>query len=295
MSFDKPLPPIRFDPEKLKNRSANFPPLPELIHRLLREVNDPRGSIGEMANMISTDAAMSSHILKVVNSAYYSLPRRVGDLKFAIAYLGLREISSIVLAMSVIKALAPGREGDLQDFWRHSYLTALASSRISRELGPIAESDHLYSSALLMNIGRLFYLRFYPKHYSALLSHCETHQNLMCHAEKHFDVPSNGLFGAFICEHWRLPQAIARSCQLHDLRTLKTCSPKGEADPFELLMTTSNHFATLCLYDLAPQLQMEIVSNLRRVLDYDEDQFTLMMGDVHHLKFQTEELLKSLA
>ena len=289
------LPPIKFDPEKFRSGRASFPPLPELIHRLLKEVNDPRGSINEMATMISTDAAMTSHILKVVNSAYYSLPKRVGDLKFAIAYLGLREISSIVLALSVIKALAPGRESDLKDFWRHSYLTALASSRIAKELGPIHEADDLYASALLMNIGQLFYLRYYPKHFAAMTQYCDDNKALLCHAEKHFDLPANGSFGALICQYWRLPQAIGRACKLHDMRSLKSCPPKNEADPFELLMTLSNHFANLCLYDLNPLLGNEIVKEIRRIMDYSEDEFTLLMSDVHELKFQTEELLKSLS
>jgi len=30
-------------------------------------------------------------------------------------------------------------------------------------------------------------------------------------------------------------------------------------------------------------------------MDYSEDEFTLLMSDVHELKFQTEELLKSLS
>jgi len=288
------LPPIKFDPEKFRSGRASFPPLPELIHRLLKEVNDPKGSINEMASMISTDAAMTSHILKVVNSAYYSLPKRVGDLKFAIAYLGLREISSIVLALSVIKALAPGREAQLKEFWRHSYLTALASSRIAKELGPIHESDNLYASALLMNIGKLFYMRYYLKHFEAMTEYCQENQVLLYHAEQHFDVPANGTFGALICQYWRLPEAIGRACEIHDFRSLKTLPAKGEADSFELLMTVSNHFATLCLQELNPDLSREIVIQIRRVLGYSEDEFTLLMGDVHEMKLQTEELLKSL-
>jgi HD-like signal output (HDOD) protein len=289
------LPPIKFDANKFRSGRAGFPPLPELIHRLLKEVNDPRGSINQMATMISSDAAMTSHILKVVNSAYYSLPKRVGDLKFAIAYLGLREITSIVLALSVIKALAPGLQSDLKDFWRQSYLTALASSRIAKELGPIHEADDLYASALLMNIGQLFYMRYYSKHFVAMTEYCHQNKVLLCHAERHFGVPSNGMFGALLCKHWRLPPAIGRACELHDFRTLKACAPRGEADPFELLVSVSNHFAILCLNDLTPQLGNEVVREIRRVMNYSEDEFTLMMSDVHELKFQTEELLRSLS
>lgn len=289
------LEPIKFDPEKFRSGRSSFPPLPELTHRLLKEVNDPKGSISEMATMISTDAAMTSHILKVVNSAYYSLPKRVGDLKFAIAYLGLREISSIVLALSVIKALAPGLEAQLKAFWRHSYLTALASSRIAKELGNIHEADNLYAAALLMNIGKLFYMRYYPKHFKAMTEFCEEEQVLLYHAEQHFDLPSNGTFGALISQYWRLPEIIGRACETHDFRALKKLPPKGEADSFELLMTVSNHFAGLCLHDLNPDLSSDIVAELRRVMDYSEDEFTLLMSDIHEMKLQTEELLKSLS
>ncbi len=46
--------------------------------------------------LISDEPALVAQILKVVNSSYYSLPREITELRFAIAFLGLNEIYRMV-------------------------------------------------------------------------------------------------------------------------------------------------------------------------------------------------------
>ncbi len=59
-----------------------------MLH-LLSRVYDPKLSIRELNRLISRDVGLSYRFLKIVNSAYYNLPRKVESIQHALSLLGL--------------------------------------------------------------------------------------------------------------------------------------------------------------------------------------------------------------
>ena len=53
-------------------------------------------------SLISTDQALVSTILKLVNSAFYGFSRRITTLKQAITLLGFRSVRNIVVNAGVV-------------------------------------------------------------------------------------------------------------------------------------------------------------------------------------------------
>jgi EAL and modified HD-GYP domain-containing signal transduction protein len=72
------------------------------ILRLLCELLDPNKKIGELADLVSQDVALSFKLLRSLNSPFYALPKRIDSIQHAIVYLGMQQIkrwvSLIVLA-----------------------------------------------------------------------------------------------------------------------------------------------------------------------------------------------------
>lgn len=62
------------------------------VLQLLAKINQPNISIPELTRTISTDVGLSYKLLRYINSAFYALPKKVDSLKYAITYLGIREI-----------------------------------------------------------------------------------------------------------------------------------------------------------------------------------------------------------
>lgn len=62
------------------------------VLQLLAKINRPNISIPELARTISMDVGLSYKLLRYINSAFYALPRQIDSLKFAITYMGIREI-----------------------------------------------------------------------------------------------------------------------------------------------------------------------------------------------------------
>ena len=82
--------------EKIKDRDT-LPPLPDVVVRVHRQLNDPENSAREISKLITSDPVLTGRVLKVCNSARYSTGLSdVKNLRIAITRLGRNELKNIV-------------------------------------------------------------------------------------------------------------------------------------------------------------------------------------------------------
>jgi len=60
--------------------------------RLLSVINKPEVELSEIAQVIAQDVSLSYKLLHYINSAFFSIPRKIESIQQALAYLGLNEI-----------------------------------------------------------------------------------------------------------------------------------------------------------------------------------------------------------
>ena len=77
---------------KLIGRADSFPPLPTVVSRVMEVTADPESSADDLLRVIIQDQSLVTMILKMSNSAFLGLPRRVDSLQQALAILGFTEI-----------------------------------------------------------------------------------------------------------------------------------------------------------------------------------------------------------
>lgn len=65
-----------------------------VILRLLQELQNPKTNAARIENLLAQDSALSYKLLRIINSAAYSLPRKVESLRQAVTLLGLDQIRS---------------------------------------------------------------------------------------------------------------------------------------------------------------------------------------------------------
>lgn len=71
------------------------------IMDLLSKVYDPEITTDELEQAISHDVTLSYHLLKYLNSAFFSLPNKVASIKQAVVYLGRNELKSWATVLSM--------------------------------------------------------------------------------------------------------------------------------------------------------------------------------------------------
>jgi len=278
------LPPIEIDPDTFLRQHCRLPALPAVVTKIQAILNSDNINIGKVAELISIDPSLVAEVLKVVNSTYYGLPREVINMKFAIAYLGLNEIYRLVLALSVVNTMSIKEKDAMDKFWFHSLYTAVCTKYLSKKYEPRLSLEELWSAAILHDIGKLLYLRFFPDHYKALIRYSRETGCLFSEAERHFSFPPSATFGALLCHHWRLPDKIKDACESHglsDLLSVEIDSPSGR---FKRMICVGNLTACLENDELNEATKLEVVKAVSTSLNLTKAEFLATMVEIQGLK-----------
>ncbi|UCD73943.1 MAG: HDOD domain-containing protein [Phycisphaerales bacterium] len=190
--------------------------LPEITLKIIELVEDPTSTAQDLHNIISHDPALCSRILKVVNSAFYGLPRQIGSINRAIVLLGLNAVKNIAIAASLAKLF---RGGDLcpkfaaRDLWIHSVATAAASKLICDELH-LGLPDEAFLAGLIHDIGIMVEMQAERNGliqvFDAINFDDEGNPDRdMREVEQTIFGPDHCAFGAGLCETWKFPKSFA--------------------------------------------------------------------------------------
>jgi len=87
------------------DKVKSLPTLPNVIHRLLPLLQNENVNIDDLIDVISYDPAISARLLKVANSAYYGFMQKIATVRHAIIILGLREMKSLALGITVFDTM----------------------------------------------------------------------------------------------------------------------------------------------------------------------------------------------
>ncbi|MBI5865208.1 MAG: GGDEF domain-containing protein [Planctomycetes bacterium] len=143
--------------------TENLPSLPTVAAEILRLTRSDDVTVDALVKVVQQDPALTAKLLKVVNSALFSLPREVGSLKQAMVILGLRSVKVMALSFSLVEALRtrPGDIYDIETYWRRSLTSAVAARLIAKAANPkIAEEA--FVAGLLADIGEFTLWRAAP-------------------------------------------------------------------------------------------------------------------------------------
>lgn len=139
---------------KLNEGSLELPLLPgvamEITSAAAKEDVDAR----QIAEMLKRDAALSAHVLRIVNSPLYSPKTQIVSLQQAVARVGSAKIREIALVIACRTGVfkAKGYEQEIDGVFKHSIGTALFAQEIARQTRNNVEDAFL--CGLLHDVGR---------------------------------------------------------------------------------------------------------------------------------------------
>jgi len=287
--MDKLLPPIEYDPNTFLRQHCKLPVLPALLNRIQGIISSDDMDIEKVAELISADPGLVAEVLKVVNSAYYGLPREIVDVRLAIAYLGLHEVHRLVLSQSAVSTPAMEDKDELNHLRFHSLYTALCTKYLCKKYEPQLSLEELWSAAILHDVGKLIYLEFFPDHYKALKRYSKELGCLFSEAERHFSLPSSSIFGTLLCYHWKLPDKIRDACESHGLKDLLNLESDNPSGPFTRMICSGNLMANLSNEELHDSTILEVVKAIRASLNLAESEFMAIMEDIKGFKGDVEK------
>ena len=151
-----------------------------------------------------------------------------------------------------------------------------------------------WSAALLHDLGKLVYLKFFPDHYIALKEHAHKKGCLFSTAEIDLDLPSSSYVGTLLCDYWRLPLIVRDSCESHTLETLYEAIQKSSQPQIPDMVSVCNLLSTLSTVVLASPIKEEIVNVVMGTLKYDQTEFDELKTVVEDLKTEADKFMSQV-
>ncbi|NVO05816.1 MAG: HDOD domain-containing protein [Rhodoferax sp.] len=112
-------------------KHIGIPPRPVVVQQLQTELGKADPDLQKAAHIVGLDVALTVTVLKVVNSPLYGLSRRAESIEQAVMYIGLKQLSILVTALSV-RSVLKGDAQALARFYDTSSKRAYAMSRMAK-------------------------------------------------------------------------------------------------------------------------------------------------------------------
>ena len=210
-----------------------LPTLPLVANKINAILHDPKSSISDLSKIIEKDQSITAKVLKLVNSAHYGLPQKVSTINQAIGFLGYRNISYIVMTLSVFDTLKNlvSKSFNRQKFWVHSIAVGIMSQKLAKECGYLLVED-VFTSGLLHDLGKVFLDGFMHEEFEVIINKAEKEGIAFIDAEHElFDV-DHTMVGEWMARTWRLPLHVIAGIKHHHQDVEKRSGLLLSQDPF---------------------------------------------------------------
>ncbi|PHR25233.1 MAG: hypothetical protein COA36_14620 [Desulfotalea sp.] len=200
----------------LFDNKINLPSPPAIALQILNIVQQQDFSLHDLEKIISADPALTSKMLRLANSSFYSLPNKVGNINRALAVLGTNVIKNIALSFVFTADLRNTERSyfDFDYFWRRSVTTAVAADLVFEATG--AKDEDIFVTALLQDIGILVMFLSQGASYIKVLKKAVSNDDInLMQAEREEYRFDHQHFGALLLEDWGIPSTITAPMRYH--------------------------------------------------------------------------------
>ena len=263
---------------QIASRACDLYTLPAVAMKVLELTSSEKVDTRCLKQCIENDPALTTKILRVVNSSLFGLSREVKDLNQALALLGIKPLKLLVLGFSLPEQLFEGASTEsLSRYWRLSLTKAVAARQISEVFWDRA-GDDAFIAGLLEDIGLLVLIREIGVPYQVFLDRVAEIGNDLCTSEAVTLGFDHCQLSAEVLEQWKLPadliSAIARPRSLDALAKL----PADEAYLPQVLHLT-NLVAQLVAWKRLPVLP-DLLESGERFCHLDKSKLTDLVQDL---------------
>ncbi len=268
--------------DHLANDKTRLPVFDKTSFRIQREIANPEPDMQTIEQLITSDQALTSQVLKTANSAFYRGLVKVSTVRAAIVRMGIREVANIVLLITQRKnyqSKIPSFQNMVEQLWHHSLGCAIGSQWLAKKCGFHSQTHEAFTAGLLHDIGKLLLVSVLE---SILLSgkiNIRPDNVLLEEVIAHFHAEH----GCQLMQNWNLPDIYCNIAHDHHLE---------EYDPNDALLTMVRLANNAC-----NKMGIGTVQNHEMVLAATSEASRLGCSEIHiaQLEIRIEDSLNAHA
>ena len=191
---------------------------PDICVKVFELVESNDASAQELGEVIGRDPSLTARLLRLVNSAFYNFNRRIDTVSRAVTVIGVRELYSLVIAVSAVKSFAnlPNSLVNIDTFWRHGIYTGLIARALAKQCR-VLHPERMFVAGMLHDIGSLVLYNRMPEVCSDLLLVCDGDEGILHQAELAELGFTHADLGGALLNTWMLPETLQEAVGYHHM------------------------------------------------------------------------------
>jgi HD-like signal output (HDOD) protein len=192
-----------------------MPSLSTTVGKVMEICSRTDASPNELNKVISLDPVLTGQVLKLINSAYYSLMNKVTSLTRAITMLGMNTVKNMALSTAIIRSVSGAKKSKAlptKKFWAHSIGTAVCAKLLAKANGvSVMECEEYFVAGLLHDLGKIPF----GDEYIDVLNRVKQEQLSLIEVERELLEVDHQEVGRLIAEKWKLNEAMTSAISFH--------------------------------------------------------------------------------
>ena len=202
--------------DELNQKKIILPEIPAVVFELNEVIANPMSSAEHIAEVVNRSPSLTALLLKIVNSSFYGFPSQLDKVSQAVTLIGTREISGLALGISILSIFKniPKEIIDMYSFLKHSLACGILSRVLAAHLNS-NQTEQLFVSGLLHDLGRLILYIHFPKESHNIITRSRNRSKLLFKEETDYLGCNHSEVGKQLLKQWKLPLIIENCVYYH--------------------------------------------------------------------------------
>lgn len=199
------------------DRVQRVPALSNVVTKIIALADNPTVSGQQVAEIVGKDQSMVTAILKIVNSPFYGLNRRVSSISHAIVLLGYRTIRNVALSTTLLNTFGKKKKEGFFDrtrCWRHAIATAACAKVLAEHVGD-TDAEEAFLAGLIHDMGSIILDHYFSDEFEEALELAMKESIPLLEAEARTFGMTHADVGKLVAEKWNFPAEVCAAIGTH--------------------------------------------------------------------------------
>jgi HD-like signal output (HDOD) protein len=276
--------------QEMLKKFSDTKTLPHVAFRLAKLISNENTRMNEFEKMIKMDPTLVVRLLRVVNSPYYGLRRKVDSISRAVVVIGMKSLRNIVVTTGIKEVFAKGPHEEIfsrAQLWLHCAAVGICSQMISERIFGRA-GDDAYLCGILHDIGIIVEDQVVQDMFMQVCKDYTPNVKAFVEYEQETIGTDHCEIGYLLAHQWNLPADVQEGIKHHH----KT---EGEILPSSLtgIIQTADYIVSRLNYRAIPEMKTNLSKDLSIYIRDNMEEFKAMTKDLPDELSKAKELYES--
>lgn len=199
------------------DRTTDLPTFSVAALEVMRAADSSTARAEQIAEILSRDPSLSARILRLSNSAFYGLSRKVTTLQESVVILGMRTVKNLSMVAATYPWMSKPLKGyglEPKAMWFNSFGTAIGAQLVA-QLSRKCDDQTAFTAGLLHDVGKVALCVWIDEKLKAIIHYAEREGIPFDEAERKILGYDHCEVGAHLAQNWNLPEPIVQAVRYH--------------------------------------------------------------------------------